>query len=291
MATTASPPLRAPAAAATNKWLITVDVTFGTLMGTVDASIVNVAIPSIQATFGVSITEVTWISTSYLIALVIVLPLTGWLASVFGRKILYQICLLVSIGASMLAGVAPSLPFLTAARVLQGFGGGVLGPTEQAILGETFPPEQRGLATGLYGLVIVLGPTIGPLIGGFITDNYSWRWIFFINLPVGIIGSLMVAAFVPEPGYIKARRAPSIDAVGIGLMAAGLSCLLVVLEEGNRWDWFSSQLVWGFGLTAASCLLLFVLWELFGTDTPVVDLGRINGSGSPSSISSAASCP
>ena len=255
-----------------NKWLITVAVTFGTLMGTVDASIVNVAIPSIQAVFGVSITEVTWISSSYLIALVIVLPLTGWLASVFGRKILYQTCLLVFIGASMLAGLAPSLPFLIAARVLQGLGAGVLGPTEQAILGETFPPEQRGLATGLYGLVIVLGPTIGPLIGGTITDNYSWRWIFFINFPVGIIGSLMVAAFVPEPAYIKAKRMPAIDAVGIGLMAVGLSCLLVVLEEGNRWDWFSSPLVWGFGLTAASCLLLFVLWELFGKDAPAVDL-------------------
>jgi DHA2 family multidrug resistance protein len=155
----------------------------------------------------------SWISTAYLIAFVIVLPLTGRLASVFGRKILYQTCLLVFIAASLLAGVAPSLPFLIAARVLQGLGAGVLGPTEQAILGETFPPEQRGLATGLYGLVVVLGPTIGPLLGGWLTDNYTWRWIFFINLPVGIIGFLMVAAFVIEPAYITARRA-TMDVVG-----------------------------------------------------------------------------
>jgi len=260
-----------PAGAPPNKWLVTAAITFGTLMGTVDASIVNVALPSIQASFGVSITEVTWISTAYLISLVLVLPLTGWLGSVFGRKTVYQACLLIFMGASVLAGLATSLPFLIAARALQGLGAGVLGPTEQAILGETFPPEERGLATGLYALVVVLGPTIGPLLGGTITDSFTWRWIFFINLPVGVIGTLMVATFVVEPSYIKARKA-TIDIVGISLMAVGLSSLLIVLEEGNRWDWFSSPLVWGFALTAASCLLLFVLWELFGTETPAVDL-------------------
>jgi DHA2 family multidrug resistance protein len=267
MAVASAPaPVSAP-----NRWLIVAAVTFGTLMGTVDASIVNVALPSIQAAFGVSITEVTWVTTGYLIAFVLVLPLTGWLASVFGRKPLYQACLVVFMGASMLAGLAPSLPFLVAARVLQGLGAGVLGPTEQAILGETFPPEQRGLATGLYGLVIVLGPTIGPLLGGAITDTFSWRWIFYINLPVGIVGLLMVATFVIEPSYIKAHRT-TIDVVGICFMTAGFMSLLVVLEEGNRWDWFSSPLVWGFGLVAVSCLLLFVLWELLGTETPAVDL-------------------
>jgi MFS transporter, DHA2 family, multidrug resistance protein len=269
MASASSVPARA--GAVPNKWLVTAAVTFGTLMGTVDASIVNVALPSIQASFGVSITEVTWVSTAYLIALVIILPLTGWLASVVGRKLLYQTCLLVFVSASIMAGLAPSLPFLIAARVLQGLGAGALGPTEQAILGETFPPEQRGLATGLYALVVVLGPTIGPLIGGLITDNYTWRWIFFINLPIGLIGFLMVAAFVIEPAYIKAQRT-TIDAVGITLMAVGLSALLVVLEQGYQWDWFTSPLVWGFALTAGSCLLMFVLWELFGTESPAVDL-------------------
>jgi len=250
---------------------VTAAVTCGTLMGTVDSSIVNVALPSIQSAFGLTITEVTWMSTAYLIALAIVLPLTGWLASVFGRKRLYQSSLLLFIAASMFAGIAPSLPLLIAARVLQGIGAGVLSPTEQTILRETFPPEEQGLATGLYGLMVVLGPTIGPLLGGWITDNYTWRWIFFINLPVGLIGSLLVAAFVTEPAYARARPT-RFDVIGIVLVATGLSTLLVMLEQGNTWGWFSSPLVWGFGLTAVSCLLLFVLWELFGTDTPAVNL-------------------
>ena len=271
MTTTADRVMRGPTAAP-NKWLVATAVTVGTLMGTVDASVVNVALPSIQATFGVSITEVTWLTTSYLIALVLLLPLTGWLVSVFGRKPLYQACLLVFIGASVFAGLAPSLPLLIAARVLQGLGAGILNPVEQAILSETFPPEQRGLATGLYGLVVVLGPTIGPLVGGWITDNMTWRWIFFINVPVGLLGSLLVASFVPEPAHIKQPGRVKVDAVGIGLLAVGLSSLLVVLEQGNRWDWFSSPLVWGFGLAAVSSLLLFVLWELLGTETPAVDL-------------------
>ncbi|HEV2357741.1 MAG TPA: DHA2 family efflux MFS transporter permease subunit [bacterium] len=272
MTSSAAPAITAaPDGGTRNKWLVTAAVTVGTLMGTVDTSIVNVALPNIQANYGVTITEVAWISTGYLIALAIVLPLTGWLSSVFGRKRLYQTCLLVFIGASALAGLAPSLPFLIAARVLQGLGAGVLSPTEQTILRETFPPEEQGLATGLYALVVVLGPTIGPLIGGAITDNYTWRWIFFINLPVGIIGSLMVAAFVPDPAHARARPT-TVDAVGIGLVSVGLAGLLVVLEQGNEWGWFDSPLVWGIGLTAISCLVLFVLWELLGTDTPAVDL-------------------
>lgn len=269
MAVAGAVPLRADAAS--NKWIVTASVTIGTLMGTIDVSIVNVAIPSIQATYGVSVTEVAWVSTSYLIALVIIMPLTGWLSSVFGRKTVYQACQILFTGASMLAGLAPSLPFLIAARALQGLGGGALGPISQAILAETFPPRERGLATGLYGLVVVLGPTVGPLLGGVLTDNYHWSWIFFINLPVGALGVFLVANFVREPAFIKAGRT-AIDLVGIGLMTVGLSAMLVVLEEGNRWDWFNSPLVWGFGLTAASCLLLFVLWELYGTAAPVVDL-------------------
>ncbi len=257
--------------AAPSKWLVTAAVTIGTLMGAVDASVVNVALPSVQAAFGVSITQVTWLSTAYLIALVLLLPLTGWLVSVFGRKPLYQACLVLFLIGSVLAGLAPSMPFLIAARVLQGLGAGVLSPVEQSILTETFPPEQRGLATGLYALVVVLGPTIGPLVGGWITDSLTWRWIFFINLPIGIIGSLMVAAFVTEPAHIKQQRVRA-DPVGIALLAIGLSSLLVFLEQGNTWNWFTSPLVWTFGLTAASCLLLFVLWELFGTESPAVNL-------------------
>ena len=262
----------APAAA--NKWLVTAAISLGTLMGTIDTSIVNVALPHVQATFGVAVTEATWITTAYLVAIVVMLPLTGWVGPTFGRKRVYQTGLLVFIGASLLAGLAPSLPVLIAARVLQGLGAAVLGPTEQAILRETFPPHQQGLGAGLYGLVLLVGPTIGPLLGGFITDNYTWRWIFFINLPVGLLGFAMVAAVIREAP--RTQGPVRFDFVGVGFMAAGLSSLVVVLEQGNRWEWFDSPLVWGLTLAAGSGLLLFVFWELFGTETPAVDL-RILG--------------
>lgn len=260
--------------AAPNKWLVTAAISLGTLMGTIDTSIVNVALPHVQATFGVAVTEATWITTAYLVAIVVMLPLTGWLGPTVGRKRVYQTGLLVFISASFLAGIAPSLPVLIAARVLQGLGAAVLGPTEQAILRETFPPHQQGLGAGLYGLVLLVGPTIGPLLGGFITDSYTWRWIFFINLPVGLLGFAMVAAIIREaPRHEGPVR---FDFVGVGLMAVGLSSLVVVLEQGNRWEWFDSPLVWGLALTAGSGLLLFVFWELIGTETPAVDL-RILG--------------
>ena len=261
---------------ASNKWLVTVAISLGTLMGTIDISIVNVALPHVQATFGVAVTEAAWTTTAYLIALVVILPLAGWLVAAFGRKRVYQIGLGVFTGASFLAGVAPSLPVLIAARALQGLGAGVLGPMEQSILRETFPPKQQGLATGLYGMVLLVGPTIGPLLGGWITDNYAWRWIFFINLPVGLLASTMVALIIRE-GPRARRQLAGFDFVGIGLMAAGLASLVVVLEQGNRWDWFDSPLVWGLTLVAGSSLLLFVFWELVGTETPAVDLRIIGG--------------
>jgi len=207
---------------APNKWLVTAAISLGTLMGTIDISIVNVALPHVQATFGVAVTEAAWTTTAYLIALVVILPLAGWLGAAFGRKRVYQIGLGVFTGASFLAGVAPSLPVLIAARALQGLGAGVLGPMEQSILRETFPPKQQGLATGLYGMVLLVGPTIGPLLGGWITDNYTWRWIFFINLPVGLLASTMVALIIREGPRARTQLA-GFDFVGIGLMAAGLA--------------------------------------------------------------------
>ena len=261
---------------APNKWLVTAAISLGTLMGTIDISIVNVALPHVQASFGVAVTEAAWTTTAYLIALVVILPLAGWLVAAFGRKRVYQIGLGVFTGASFLAGVAPSLPVLIAARALQGLGAGVLGPMEQSILRETFPPKQQGLATGLYGMVLLVGPTIGPLLGGWITDNYAWRWIFFINLPVGLLASTMVALIIREGPRARTQLA-GFDFVGIGLMAAGLASLVVVLEQGNRWDWFDSPLVWGLTLVAGSSLLLFVFWELVGTETPAVDLRIIGG--------------
>jgi DHA2 family multidrug resistance protein len=265
---TATGPLAPPAP---NKWLVTVAITVGTLMGTIDASIVNVAIPNIQAAFGVPITTVTWIATGYLIALALVMPLTAWLSAVFGRKAVYQVSLLLFVAASVLAGMAPTLGVLIVARVVQGLGAGVLGPVEQAILRETFPPEEQGLAMGLYGVVVVLGPTLGPLLGGWLVTNYDWHWIFFINVPIGLAGSLMVAAVVHDPPYIKARRV-AVDAWGMLAMSVGLTALLVVLEQGNRWDWFRSSLVWALVIVAGVALLVFVLWELVGTATPAVDL-------------------
>ena len=260
---------------APNKWLVAVAVSLGPLMGTIDTSIVNVALPHVQATFGVAVTEAAWMTTAYLAAIVVILPLTGWLGPAFGRKRVYQTGLLVFIGASFLAGIAPSLPVLIAARVLQGIGAGVLGPTEQAILRETFPPKQQGLAAGLYGLVLLVGPTAGPLLGGWITDEYTWRWIFFINLPVGLLGFVMVAAIIRDATLNQAPKT-RFDFVGVGFMAVGLSSLVVVLEQGNRWEWFDSPLVWALALAAGAGLLLFIFWELFGTETPAVDL-RILG--------------
>ncbi len=261
---------------APSKWLVTAAISLGTLMGTIDISIVNVALPHVQASFGVAVTEAAWITTAYLVAIVMVLPLTGWLGASFGRKRVYQTGLIVFTAASFLAGVAPSLPALIAARALQGLGAGVLGPMEQSILRETFPPKQQGLATGLYGMILLVGPTIGPVLGGGITDSYTWRWIFFINLPVGLLASAMVALIIREAPRPPAPR-QRFDFVGVGFMAAGLSSLVVVLEQGNRWDWFDSPLVWGLALTAGSGLLLFVFWELAGTDTPAVDLRILGG--------------
>jgi MFS transporter, DHA2 family, multidrug resistance protein len=271
-----SVPSAAPPPVIPNKWLVTAAISLGTLMGTIDISIVNVALPHVQATFGVAVTEAAWITTAYLVALVVILPLTGWLGAAFGRKRVYQLGLVVFTGASFLAGLAPSLPTLIAARALQGLGAGVLGPMEQSILRETFPPKQQGLATGLYGMVLLVGPTIGPLLGGWITDSYTWRWIFFINLPVGLLASAMVALIIREAPRIRTQP-PRFDLIGIGLMTAGLSSLVVVLEQGNRWDWFDSPLVWGLALTAGSSLLLFVFWELVGTETPAVDLRILGG--------------
>ncbi|HEY4000837.1 MAG TPA: DHA2 family efflux MFS transporter permease subunit [Candidatus Xenobia bacterium] len=246
-------------------------MTFGTLMGAIDSSIINVALPQIQASLGVTVTEVTWVSTAYLISLSLIMPLTAWLGTRLGRKNVYQACLLIFTGASVLAGLSSSLSSLLAARFIQGAGAGALQPTEQAILRETFPVEEQGLAMGLYGLAVMVGPAVGPTFGGWLTDNFGWRWIFFINLPIGIIGWWMVRNNVPEPAYIRAQRT-NIDGVGIGLLSVGLCSLLVMLEQGNQWDWFNSTAVWVLSGLAMACLASFIVWELWGTRTPAVDL-------------------
>src|SRR5947208_2324922 len=231
-----------PVAAATavrppvNPWVVTIAVTVGTLMGALDTSIVNVALPYIRANLGATITEVTWISTGYIIALVIIMPLTAWLGVTFGRKRVYMSCLALFTAASFFCGTARSLTTLLIFRVIQGIGAGALQPTEQAILRETFPREKQGMAMGLYGLAVMIGPAIGPTLGGWITDNYNWPWIFYINIPIGIFGLWLVNRFVHDPPYMKAQRgAAGVDAVGIGLLAVGLAALQTVLEEGETY--------------------------------------------------------
>ncbi|HEY3266469.1 MAG TPA: DHA2 family efflux MFS transporter permease subunit [Armatimonadota bacterium] len=263
-----APPIAAAPAA--NRWLITLAVTVGTLMGAIDTSIVNVALPHIQSSLGVTITEATWISTAYLIALVIIMPLTAWLAGVFGRKRTYMFCLGLFLVASFFCGNAATFSWLVIFRALQGIGAGALQPTEQAILRETFPLEEQGMAMALYGIAVMIGPAIGPSLGGWLTENISWRWIFFINIPIGIAGMLMVWRFVHDPPYLVRKRV-RVDYVGIALLAVGLATLQTVLEQGQTNDWFSSSLIVALSVVAAVCLTGFVWWEL-RTLAPAVDL-------------------
>jgi DHA2 family multidrug resistance protein len=259
-------------AGAANPWLVTLAVTVGTLMGALDTSIVNVALPYIRANLGATVTEIAWISTGYIIALVIIMPLTAWLGVTFGRKRVYMTCLGLFTIASFFCGTARSLPELVFFRILQGMGAGALQPTEQAILRETWPVEKQGMAMGLYGLAVMVGPAIGPTLGGWITDNYNWPWIFFINIPIGIIGLWMVNQVVQDPPYMKAQRGGAgIDAVGIGLLTVGLACMQGVLEEGQTYDWFSSSLITALTVTSVVALIAFVWWEL-RTPKPAVDL-------------------
>ncbi|HET6385221.1 MAG TPA: DHA2 family efflux MFS transporter permease subunit [Armatimonadota bacterium] len=254
-----------------NKWIITLAVTVGTLMGAIDSSIVNVALPYIQSNLGVTIDQITWVSTGYLISLVIVMPLTAWLGGMFGRKRVYMSCLALFLISSFFCGQAHSLEELVVFRVLQGVGAGALQPTEQAILRETFPLEEQGMAMALYGVAVMIGPAIGPTLGGWITDNYTWRWIFYINLPIGIAGLMMVWQFVHDPPFLKNQPKPTIDYIGIGLLAVGLATLQTMLEQGERYDWFTSNFIVGATVLAAICLIAFVIWEL-RTDEPAVDL-------------------
>ncbi len=261
-----------------NKWLVAASVGFGALMGAIDASIVNVALPQIRGAVGATIQEITWISTGYAIALVLVMPLTAFLGRMFGQKRVYLFCLGLFVAGSALCGVAGSLGTLVVFRVLQGFGGGALQPTQQAILRQTFPPKQQGMAMALFGMVVMLGPAIGPTLGGVIVDHWHWSWIFFINVPIGVIGIFMVSAFVHEDEeVVAASRAltaasrKAIDWAGIGLMTVGLSALQYVLEEGGRDDWFESPLIVAMSLAAGIALVAFVIRELTA-ETPAVDL-------------------
>jgi MFS transporter, DHA2 family, multidrug resistance protein len=258
-------------AARGNKWVITASVLIGAMMGAIDTSVVNVALAHIQASYGVTTQEVTWVSTSYLITVVIIMPLTAWLSSVLGRKRMYLISVFIFTVASALCGFSRTLGQLIAFRVLQGLGGGALQPVAQAIMRETFPAEEQGQAMGFFGMIVLLGPAIGPTLGGWLTDNFSWPWIFFVNLPIGVIGLFMGTQFLFDPPYMRGRGLRQVDGIGIGLLAVGLATLQILLEEGETDGWFQSSFIVALMIVALVALVAFIVWELRSSN-PAVDL-------------------
>jgi DHA2 family multidrug resistance protein len=261
-----------------SKWLVTVSIAFGSLMATIDSSIVNVAVPVLRGELGASITQITWISVAYMLAMVLVMPLTGFLGAFFGQKRLYLASLAVFVAGSALCGTARSLEALILWRVVQGLGGGALQPTQQAILRQTFPPREQGMAMAIFTMVILIGPAVGPVLGGWLTDNYSWPWIFYINLPVGLLGIAMTWRNVHEPEDVRAanrQRAEvqrrNMDWAGIALMAVGVGALQLFLEKGAEEDWFDSPLVTAAAFIAVVGIAGFIIRELTAT-APVVNL-------------------
>ncbi len=256
-----------------NPWLIAVVVALAAFMEVLDTSIANVALPYMAGNLGASNDQSTWVLTSYLVSNAIILPISGWLAGAFGRKRFFLSCLGIFTISSLLCGLAPSLGLLLFFRVLQGAGGGGLQPMAQAILADTFPPEKRGLAFALYGITAVMAPTIGPTLGGWITFNYSWRWIFFINLPVGVFTLFLVRRFVEDPPYLARLKAAGVklDYIGIALLALGIGALQVLLDKGQEDDWFGSHFITTLVIVAAVCLVSLVIWEWF-QKSPIIDV-------------------
>ncbi len=256
-----------------NPWLVALTVTLATFMEVLDTSIANVALPHIAGSLGASQEEATWVLTSYLVSSAIILPISGWLSNRVGRKRFYMSCVIVFTACSLLCGFAPTLPFLVFARILQGLGGGGLAPSEQAILADTFPPEKRGQAFALYGMAVVVAPAIGPTLGGWITDNYNWHWIFFINLPIGLISLFLSNRMVEDPPEIVARtkRRDPVDFAGLALVASGVGLLEFTLDKGQEKDWFGSGEIRTTAALAVVALVVFVWWEWNHRD-PVVDL-------------------
>ena len=255
---------------APHKWLIAGSVMIGTIMAVLDSSIVNVALPGMSGTLGATIEQITWVVTGYILANVIIMPLVALLSQRFGRKNFYMTSVVLFTVASMACGLARNLPVMVAFRAVQGIGGGVLMTVSQAILRETFPPEEQGTAMGIFGLGVVLAPAFGPTLGGWITDQYSWPWIFYINVPIGILNLVLVSRFVEDPPYLI-RRKGSIDFPGLALMIIGLGSLQLMLESGERNDWFESSFIMRLLVVAIVGLVAFV-WRELHTEHPAVDL-------------------
>ena len=253
-----------------NPWIIAISVMLATFMEVLDTTVVNVSLPHIAGSLSVTIDEATWALTSYLVANAIILPMTGWLASVFGRKNLLMISVVGFTGASFLCGLAPTLGSLIFFRIVQGATGGALQPLSQAVLLEAFSPQERGKAMGFWGLGVVVAPILGPVLGGWLTDSYSWRWVFYINIPVGIASLVMTKMFIFDPPYLS-REKRKIDYWGIGMLAVGIGTLQFVLDKGQEADWFSSSMITTLAVISAVTLTALI-WHLLHTDDPVVDL-------------------
>jgi DHA2 family multidrug resistance protein len=259
------PPPISPA----RKWAITFTVMVVAFMQILDTSVTNVILPHLQGSLSGGLDEVSWVITSYLAANAVVIPASGWLASIFGRKKFFLICSVLFVVSSFASGAAPDLTTLIIARIFQGLGGGPIIPLSQAILWEIFPFHQRGLAMAVWGVGFILGPILGPTLGGYLADEWSWRWIFYINLPVGIVGFFMASAFLFDPPYL--RKAARIDWWGLGLMITGFACLQLVLDRGEREDWFASSTIVAMSIVAVCALVGFLVRELMTSD-PIIDL-------------------
>ena len=256
-----------------NPWVVALTVTLATFMEVLDSSIANVSLPHIAGSLGASYEESTWVLTSYLVSSAIVLPVSGWLSTVFGRKRFYMTCVAMFTVCSLFCGLATSLPMLIVARVLQGCGGGGLQPSEQAILADTFPPEKRGMAFSMYGMAVVVAPAIGPTLGGWITDNFSWHWIFFINLPVGLLSLFLTQRLVEDPPWLDEESGTGIkiDYIGLALIVLGVACFQIVLDKGQEEDWFGSPLITTMFSIGIPVLIAFFLWEWYH-ENPIVDV-------------------
>jgi MFS transporter, DHA2 family, multidrug resistance protein len=261
-----------------NQWLVAFTVSMATFMEVLDTSIANVSLRHIAGNLGAGESESTWVLTSYLVSNAIILPISGWLASVMGRKRFYMTCVALFTASSFCCGTAQSLGWLLFFRVLQGIGGGGLAPSEQSILADTFSPRDRGIAFAIYGVAVVFAPAIGPTLGGWITDNYNWRWIFFINIPVGILSLLMTSRLVHESAGAKQehdavwKNGLKIDYIGFGLVAIGLGTLQVLLDKGQEDDWFGSDFIRLITVVSAVGIVSAIIWELWIAQEPMVDL-------------------
>lgn len=256
-----------------NKWLLTLTVMLGTMMNAIDTSIVNVAIPFMKGNLGASVEEISWVATGYILANVIIMPLIAMVSARIGRRNFYLLSIILFTASSVLCGMATSLPMLVAARLLQGIGGGALGPLSQAIIRERFPPREQGLAMGIFGLGVVVGPAFGPTLGGWLVDNFSWPWIFYINIPLGLINIMLVMRYLHDPPYLE-RHSGKMDLAGLCFLVVSLGALQLALEQGEQKQWFDSTIIPLLFSIAIFGLILFIIRELT-VDRPAVDLSLL----------------